>query len=132
MSTFKGTPGYEVDKYGQVFSMGHNWRGYGARLLVQDKNKDGYMCVRLTINGVRKRYRVHTLVAIKFLGKKPKSADQIRHLDGNKLNNHVSNLAWGNAKSNADDRDKHGRTSKGLKHSLATKQALYITKATTI
>jgi hypothetical protein len=42
----------------------------------------------------------------------------VRHLDGDHLNSHVSNLAWGTGKDNADDRERHGRTARGERHGL--------------
>jgi len=118
------TPGYEVTKSGEVFSFGHNWRGYGRRLLKQFPNEDGYLFVKMTINGKRKKYYVHKLVAAKYLPERPSPNHEIRHLDGNKTHNHYSNLAWGTKKDNAADRGFHGRTSKGISHSIAIRQGL--------
>ena len=124
----KHTPGYEVTRDGKVFSVRHNWRGYGKRELKQDLNSDGYPFVRLTIDGKRTRYLVHKLVAQKFLSEKPSGADQIRHLDGDKTNSCADNLCWGTAKENADDRELHGRTSRGEKHSDAIKASCHAEK----
>lgn len=115
---------YEVSDSGKVFSVGSNWRGYGRRELQQTLNSYGYPSVRLTINGKRKRIVVHKLVAIAFIGPNPCGAMQIRHIDGDKTNNHVSNLAWGTARENADDRNCHGKTSQGEAHSIAIKSAM--------
>ena len=43
----------------------------------------------------------------------------MRHLDGNKDNNAPDNVVWGNAKENAADRDRHGRTVRGARSSLS-------------
>lgn len=116
--------GYEITRDGRVLSVGSNWRGYGKREMKQHIDTDGYMIVRLTTNGnKRKNYRVHTLVASQFLPKK-KPGQQLRHLDGNKQNNKATNLKWGTAKENAADRELHGRTSRGKKHSDKVKQGL--------
>lgn len=102
--------GYEVSPDGRVRSVAYDWRGYGIRELRQTPNDDGYPSVRLTVGtGRRKRIAVHRLVAAAFLPPKPEDATQIRHLDGNKLNNHADNLAWGDAATNAADRTAHGR-----------------------
>ena len=116
-----GIKGYEITRDGRVFSNAHNWRGYGRREMRQIPDQDGYLCVRLTVGEVRKRYRVHRLVAIEHIGPRPSPSHEIRHLDGNKKNNKVENLAWGTAKDNARDRELHGRTSRGIKHSNAIK-----------
>lgn len=113
------TPGYEVTRDGRVFSTQHNWRGYGRREITPVSDRDGYLCVRLSINGVRAKFRVHRLVAWEFLPPRPDSFHEVRHLNGDKLDNRAENLAWGTAKENADDRARHGRTSRGASHSAA-------------
>ena len=120
--------GYEVTSDGRVFSHA-NWRGLGRRELSQDLNADGYPSVRLTIAGKRTRLAVHRLVAMAYLPVRPSVKHQIRHLDGNKMNSSVSNLAWGTAKENADDRERHGRTSRGQKHSDFVKAGLVVANA---
>lgn len=115
---------YNVTGEGKVISLTSNWRGYGERELKQTLHPDGYMRVRLHENGKRKSHKVHTLMAEKYLGPKPITANEVRHLDGNRLNNHYKNLAWGTQKENAQDRELHGRTSRGLKHSIAIKKGL--------
>ena len=121
----KHTPdGYETLNDGKILSIMYNWRGYGIRELEQTANSFGYKTVRLTVAGKRKRYFVHKLVASKYLPPRPSLKHQLRHKDGNKFNNNVRNLMWGTAKDNADDREKHGRTSRGSKHSIAVRNGL--------
>ena len=117
------TPGYRVTEDGRVFSVGHNWRGYGEREMRQNLNAHGYPSVRLTSNGRRKRIAVHRLVAAAFLSERPSPQHEIRHLDGDKTNNHASNLAWGTRADNAADREAHGRTSRGPRHSAAIRRS---------
>lgn len=124
----KHTPGIEVTEDGRIYSIDSNWRGYGKRELTQDLNTYGYPSVRIYLNGQRKRMCVHVLVAAMFLPARPSYAHQIRHLDGNKLNNHYSNLKWGTAKENADDREIHGKTSRGIEHSKMIKAGIYANK----
>ncbi len=116
--------GYEVCDNGDVFSISTNWRGYGRRKMTQTTNKHGYIMIRPTLNGKRTAITVHRLVVSAFLPKKPSNKHQVRHLDGNKENNNVSNLAWGTAKDNANDREKHGKTSRGSAHSKAIKDGI--------
>ena len=61
------------------------------------------------------------IVAAEYLPPRPSPKHEIRHLDGNKNNAHCDNLAWGTAKENAEDRERHGRTSRGASHSAAIK-----------
>lgn len=57
-------------------------------------NKKGYKQVTLyDDNGKPKTMRVHKLVALTFI-ENENNLSQINHIDGNKLNNEVSNLEW--------------------------------------
>lgn len=118
----KHTPGYEVTRDGRIFSSS-GWRGIDRRELKQALNDDGYPSVRLTIGGKRVRYSVHALVAAQHLSPRPSKSHEIRHIDGNRLNPHADNLAWGTRKENAEDRERHGRTSRGERHSAAIKSS---------
>jgi hypothetical protein len=118
-------PGYEVTRDGRVFSIATNWRGYGRREMVaKHRDKDGYPYVRILIDGKRTLLKIHTLVALRYLPPRPSIKHQIRHLDGNPLNSSASNLAWGTNQENVDDRERHGRTSRGSSHSRAVKAGL--------
>lgn len=108
---FTPVPGhsdYAASPDGRVWSVGTNWRGYGARPLETQLNRHGYLRVRLTRDGKRGWISVHRLIALTFLGPCPSDCDQVRHLDGDRTNNLCGNLAWGSAASNAADRTAHG------------------------
>ena len=65
-----------------------------AFLLKGFVNKKGYKQVTLyDDNGKPKTMRVHKLVALTFI-ENENNLPQINHIDGNKLNNEVSNLEW--------------------------------------
>ena len=70
----------------------------------------GYRGITCKINGRDKTFSVHVLVCETFHGEKPFPEAQVRHLDGNPLNNAASNLKWGTAAENAADTRRHGRT----------------------
>lgn len=53
--------------------------------------RSGYKYYRLSINGEKRRFYEHILVAKHFLGEISKNMI-VNHIDGNKLNNHVTNL----------------------------------------
>lgn len=113
-------PGYEVDELGNVWSVSSNWRGYGERIIKPVLNDGGYWSVRVTVNGKRTNYPQHRLVCSAFHGLNPGGL-QVRHIDGNKLNNNPNNLVWGTALENAHDRNKHGMTAKGDRNGTHTK-----------
>lgn len=118
-----GWPNYGVTSDGRVFSFSQ-WRGDPCRELSQHVHSDGYLTVRLNRNGRRYRRRVHQLVLRVFGEPRPSPHHEVRHLDGDPRNNHIDNLAWGTRADNAADRERHGRTSRGLKHSVAIKAGL--------
>lgn len=107
---------YVVDADGNVNSIGHDWRGYGSRMIVHTKNDDGYPSVRLSIKGQRKHISVHRLVALFHLPERPSSRHEVRHIDGDRNNCKATNLAWGTPLDNASDRRLHGRTVRGDRH----------------
>lgn len=97
-----GFPGYQVSSLGSVFS--HK----AGRELSAPPNKGGYRLVSLRRDGVRHPRYVHQLVALVFIGPRPDGAE-VRHLDGDPLNNTLTNLVYGTTAENAQDRIRHGR-----------------------
>ena len=78
---------YKVSNTGKVFSCRRQ------KYLSQKSDKDGYKEVCLCVDEVRKYKRVHRLVAEAFIPNE-ESLPIINHKDGDKTNNHVSNLEW--------------------------------------
>ena len=76
---------YYVTSDGQVISLCQK----NPKVLKQ--NVDGYGYQQLNING--KTTKVHRLVAIYFIPN-PENKPTVNHIDGNKLNNDISNLEW--------------------------------------
>jgi hypothetical protein len=80
------------------------------------RKADGYRCVTLSLSGgVRHQKHLHQWIALTFLGQRP-DGQQVRHLDGNKANNSISNLKYGTARENALDRIEHGTQQRGELH----------------
>lgn len=104
---------YSVSNYGKVrrdIGTRCTWSG---RILKSAPDSDGYPKVVLSINNKRICAAVHVLVCEAFNGLPQIGQNQVRHLDGNKLNICPENLKWGSAKENADDRAIHGNTKRG-------------------
>jgi hypothetical protein len=91
---------YKINNYGDVKSFNDK----GIRILKQDIAK-GYNRVTLSKNNITKRFLVHRLVCQLFI-ENPLNKKYVNHIDGNKSNNHVSNLEWCTASEN----EKHSHT----------------------
>lgn len=63
------------------------------------KSKNGYLFVRLCLNGKSKTELIHRLVAECFLNNEI-NLPQVDHIDENKENNSVKNLQWITSKEN--------------------------------
>ena len=79
-------PNYLVTSSGGVFNLS------GHRIACPN-DKKGYPRVYLRRNGVAKQHRIHRLVARAFIPN-PENKAQVNHKDGDKTNNHISNLEW--------------------------------------
>jgi hypothetical protein len=88
-----GFDAYDVNEYGLVT----NTRS--GRILKPEIIWDGYERVTLSQNKILKRLRVHRLVADAFIPN-PNNLPMVNHKDGNKRNNHVSNLEWVDCQQN--------------------------------
>ena len=81
---------------------------YSGKILKPWMSTTGYKMVGIRLNGQKIKKSVHSLVCLTFIGDRPPNAD-IRHLDGNPLNNNLSNLCYGTRVENIQDTIKHGR-----------------------
>ncbi|MFN3375318.1 MAG: HNH endonuclease signature motif containing protein [Burkholderiaceae bacterium] len=111
--TVPGYPAYEVSVDGLV----RRCQGFRCRrahrVLVPFVRPNGYAQILLYQGGQRRRFVVHQLVALAFLGPKPSPQHEVAHLDGQRLNNHVSNLAWLLHSENERHKDLHGTRLRG-------------------
>jgi hypothetical protein len=85
-----GFPGYDVGSDGSV---------YGPRGKMRGQLSKGYYRVTLYRNRQPTRKLVASLVMEAFVGPKPAGHD-IDHIDGNRLNNDISNLRYLSSKEN--------------------------------
>jgi hypothetical protein len=86
---------YQISNFGRVKSLGGKCGSAIRKPSIRSISltKDGYEKVRLLKDGKDKTVRIHRLVAEAFIPN-PEGKDTVNHIDGNKKNNHVSNLEW--------------------------------------
>jgi hypothetical protein len=100
----KGYEGiYQINDKGDVLaleSIRFKNRVYKEKILKGVVNNLGYKCYDLYKDGKRMNVKAHHLVAKKFVDGY-KEGLIVNHKDGNKLNNHFSNLEWVTHKENS-------------------------------
>lgn len=115
-----GFPHYKVSECGEVWSIpvprAHG--GYRQRVLPSRKLKgareEGYATVTLWDgSGNTMNIRVHVLMAVLFIPN-PNDLPLVRHLDDDRRNNVLANLAWGTPHDNAVDRSRNGGSARTL------------------
>lgn len=90
---------YEVSDHGNIrscdrvvnCSRGNSTRLWKGKVLSKIIGAKGYYQVSLSVEGVTHKVYVHRMVAETFLSERNET---VNHKDGNKLNNHLSNLEW--------------------------------------
>lgn len=103
---------YDVNEYGVVVR-----RDSGRVMSVQTSVK-GYKSVGCCVNKKVYSVRVHRFVALKYLAN-PFGYEQVNHKDGDKGNNHVSNLEWCSGFQNYTHAVKTGLHKRGGEHRYA-------------
>lgn len=98
-----GFDNYAISNYGNIKNVKNN------KVLTPRISENGYKEYVFCQNGIRKNFKIHRLVALYFIDN-PDKKPYVNHIDGDKLNNNVSNLEWCTAKEN----DEHARKT-GLK-----------------
>lgn len=78
---------YQISSQGEIFST------YRKRFLKGWVESTGYHVVSLRKNGSRCNRTVHSLLAQVFIPN-PMELPEVNHIDGDKLNNSLSNLEW--------------------------------------
>lgn len=88
-----GYSNYLISKCGTIYSL--------SRHIIKSQyiNMCGYYSTSLSVNNKSKTCSVHKLVAQTFIDN-PNNYKIVNHKDGNKLNNHTTNLEWCTYKQN--------------------------------
>ena len=86
-------PSYLISDHGELKNSSR------GNLIKARVDKNGYLCVQFKVGELTKSRTLHRLVALAFLTRSEKRT-VVNHKDGNKLNNHVSNLEWVTAQEN--------------------------------
>lgn len=103
-----GWDGYEVSDTGRVRSVDRvlsDGRVAGGVILARSAHR--YPQVTLSDGWRTRRVAVHKLVKLAFTG--PSRGRQVRHLDDNPQNCHLSNLKYGTQKQNEQDKKRNKR-----------------------
>lgn len=107
-----GAPGYEVSNLGRARS----YRDKGGRVtdahhpVGEARDRQGYHVFKVgRSEGV---WRVHRAVLHAFVGP-PAEGEVGRHLNDEKSDNRLENLAWGTHQDNSDDRVRNGKARGG-------------------
>ena len=107
---------YEININGEIRGVDrYDTRGRlrQGKIMKLGKAVFGYLTVQLSKEGKQHMNSVHRLLKLTFHGPPPFKDAQVRHYDGNPLNNSLDNLVWGTAKENKEDQFRHGRTNRG-------------------
>lgn len=102
-------PGYLVTEDGKIWStrvQGRVEQFREPRELKTTHGSNSYRRVCLYLNGKRAHRTVHSLVLGSFIGPCPEGLEA-RHLDGDSMNNHRTNLEWATRQVNLADRKIH-------------------------
>ena len=111
---------FKVSNFGRIKHLEHRdsiGRQIRERICKQSRLRNGYLVVT-ALRGFRFGDLVHRQVAAAFIPN-PDQKPQVNHKDGNKENNHVSNLEWSTGSENTQHAYNTGLSKKGSDHGQA-------------
>ncbi|MEO1525793.1 MAG: HNH endonuclease signature motif containing protein [Planctomycetota bacterium] len=103
--------GYYASEDGEIWSSRNGRRKQKWLRLKHHLGTNGYLRIGLS-HGENPRqqrtFEVHALVCAAFHGPKPAQSMQVRHLNGDRLDNRAENLRWGTPEDGAADAKRNG------------------------
>jgi hypothetical protein len=95
---WKSVPGYkdlyEVSDLGRVRRCGGGQGAVVGRIITPKKGKKGYLHLDLSKQDKKRRFGIHQLVALAFIGPLPSPEHEVNHKDTNKQRNVPLNLEY--------------------------------------
>lgn len=108
--------GYKMSKEGLCFAP-------NGKQVVGSVSSSGYVASAIRVNGKHSHFRFHRLMGyIKFGDKIYEKGMQVRHLDGNPLNNSWANIEIGTQSENRYDMTEEARMRSALKATQKVKR----------
>lgn len=114
-------PDYAVSNFGRVMRIAPRPSNGGTRtkpgkiLKLHPNRRNEYLQVNLYRDKKMTTKRVNRLVADAFLPPPTDEQTDCAHNDGNRQNNHVSNLRWTTHRENCGERQKHKLEREGIR-----------------
>lgn len=127
-----GFPGYRAGSDGSIWSchnnrhgISNNWKKLKQSIVTYGVVK--YYYVSVSDGKEIKNRKSHRLIMLAFHGE-PQDGEQVRHLDGDGLNNSLSNLTYGTRQENERDKVLHGTSNRGERNGMAVVDAETVRK----
>lgn len=102
-------PDYAVSEFGDVRRIVDSASRSKAGKVLKHRISNGYAKIELARDGRPFKTSIHRLVTFAFHGDPPFPGAEVCHNDGDKTNNHYSNLRWDSPRNNQIDRIYHGK-----------------------
>ena len=97
-----GHPRYEINLAAEI-------RNDKGKVMAQQANEQGYLKFSPYTDGRYHTVFIHRALAEAFIGPSPFPGAVVRHLNDDKLDNRIENLAWGTHQQNIDDQIRNGK-----------------------
>lgn len=103
-----GFPGYFINHRAEIASikLDSGRRSISLNIIAQSKWK--YFQVNLSKNKKSRSYKLHRIMAMTYLPKPLEGQTIVRHLNSDRYDNRIENLAWGTPKDNSLDQYVNG------------------------